>query len=282
MSAPPAEKPGILYLVATPLGNLEDLSFRAVRLLREVDLIAAEDTRTTRKLLAHYDIHPPLHSLHGDSREREVAALVRLLEEGQSVAYVSEAGTPAVSDPGAELVQAAQEAEICVVPIPGPCAPATAFSVAGLSAAGFIFAGYPPRQHQARYEFLERWTNQELPLILFESPRRVLALLKHLADIVPERQVIIARELTKQFEQIVACPAAKAPSALSEDQLRGEFTLVIAGADKPPALTTTSEEDLTEAVRLLREGSVPRKTIAQILQLLTPLSRNEAYRKAGE
>ncbi len=272
---------GILYVVATPLGNLEDLSFRALRVLGEVGLIAAEDTRRTVKLLAHYGLQKPLRALHGDSSPGDIAALVGLLRQGQSVAYVSEAGTPGVSDPGAALVQAAREADVAIVPIPGPAAATAAFSISGLSATGFVFGGFVPRKRQEAREFLARWTAQELPLVVFESPQRILETLRELAALVPERQIIIARELTKQFEQTLACPAVEAPQALAPEQVRGEFTLVIAGAPSPPPATSVPEEKLAEAVALLREAEVPRKTIAQILQILTPLSRNEAYRRAG-
>ncbi|HEY3397336.1 MAG TPA: 16S rRNA (cytidine(1402)-2'-O)-methyltransferase [Armatimonadota bacterium] len=274
---------GTLYLVATPLGNLEDFTFRAVRILREVSVIAAEDTRHTRKLLAHYEIHRPLRSLHDHSLPRDIAALVALLEAGESVAYVSDAGSPGVSDPGAELVAAARAAGIeQIVPLPGPSAVATAFSVAGLTAPGFIFAGFPPRTAQDRREFLQRWTAQPLPVILFESPHRVRATLEELAELLPEREVVIARELTKQFEQVLSLPAAEAATALAEDQWRGEFTLVVAGAPRGAAAAGPSEDALNQAIRYLTAAGLPRKTIGLVLQLLTPLSRNEAYRKAGE
>lgn len=284
MTSHDSPEPGTLFLVATPLGNLEDFTFRAVRVLQEVDLIAAEDTRRSRKLLSRYGIHTPLRSLHGHSRAQEVERLVDLLRQGQSVAYVSDAGSPAVSDPGAELVRAAREAGIRAVPIPGPSAPAAAFSIAGLEAPGFVFAGYPPRKPAERRDFLRRWTAQELPLILFEAPGRVSATLRELAALVPERRLVIAREMTKQFEQIVACSAAEAPQALAEEQLRGEFTLVVEGAeDLTQARGRQAPDDarMAEAVALLAAAGVPRRTIAQVLQLLASLTRNEAYRMAG-
>jgi 16S rRNA (cytidine1402-2'-O)-methyltransferase len=274
-------QPGTLYIVATPLGNLEDLTFRAARVLGEVDLVAAEDTRRTRILLAARGLHPPLRALHGDSSPGEVAALVAQLRQGKSVAYVSEAGTPGVSDPGAALVAAAREAGVTVVPIPGPAAAAVAFSVSGFSAPGFVFAGFVPRAQQERHDFLTRWTAQDLPLILFESPQRILATLRDLGEVVPERTVVIGRELTKQFEQIVAVPAAQAAEALAPEQVRGEFTLVVEAAPHAPGAVGPAEADLAEAIARLAEAGVPRKTLAQVLQLLTPLSRNEAYRRAG-
>ena len=276
-----SSSPGTLYLVATPLGNLEDLTFRAARILGEVALIAAEDTRQTRKLLARYGLSTPLRPLHGHSRESAVAALVRVLVEGQSVAYVSDAGSPGVSDPGAELVAAARAAGVPVVPLPGPSAPATAMSVAGLAAAGFIFAGYPPRAAGERRDFLRRWTAQELPLILFEAPHRIRETLAALAELIPERQIIICREMTKQFEQIVACSASEAPTCLSEEQVRGEFTLVIEGEGgvRAPALQAEAG-GVAAAISELVAAGVPRKTIAHVLQELTGMSRNDAYRRA--
>ena len=273
---------GTLYIVATPLGNLEDFTYRAARVLAEVSVIVAEDTRQTRKLLTRYGISTPLRPLHGHSRESAVTALVALLCEGQSLAYVSDAGSPGVSDPGAELVAAARAAGVPVVPLPGPSAPSTAFSVAGMSAAGFIFAGYVPRSAGERREFLRRWTAQELPLVVFEAPHRIRETLAALAEIVPDRTVVLCREMTKQFEQIAAVPAAESPHALTEEQTRGEFTLVIEGegAARAPALQDVAE--VAEAVRLLAEAEVPRKTIARVLQGLTGMSRNEAYRTAME
>jgi 16S rRNA (cytidine1402-2'-O)-methyltransferase len=272
---------GTLYVVATPLGNLEDLTFRAARVLGEVGVIAAEDTRQTRKLLARYGIRAPLRSLHGHSREGAVAALVGLLREGQSVAYVSDAGTPGVSDPGAELVAAARQAGVRVVPLPGPSAPAAAISVAGLEAAGFLFPGYLPRRTADRREFLQRWTAQRLPIILFESPHRIRETLAELAALVPERQVVICREMTKQFEQIVAAPAAEAGRLLSEEQVRGEFTVVVEGEGALPARALQGEAAVAEAVKLMAEARVPRKTAAKVLQLLAGMRRNEAYRRAA-
>ena len=278
-------QPGTLYVVATPLGNLEDLSFRAVRVLGEVDLVLAEDTRRTRGLLAHLDLHKPLESLHGDSHPGRITHVLEALAEGHSVAYLSDAGTPGVSDPGAALVRAAREAGLPVVPVPGPSAPATAFSVSGFTTSGFLFVGYPPRSAGQRREFLLHWASLGLPVILFESPQRIPETLADLAALLPDREVVLARELTKQFEQIVACPAREAPAALTPEQLRGEFTLLIAapegGAASPDAATAPDETHLSEALHLLREAGVPRRTIAQVLQLLTPLSRNQAYDRAG-
>jgi 16S rRNA (cytidine1402-2'-O)-methyltransferase len=272
---------GTLYIVATPLGNLEDLTFRAARLLAEVDLLAAEDTRQTRKLLARYGISTPLRSLHGHSRPGAVAGLVQALRAGQSVAYVSDAGSPGVSDPGAELVAAARAAGAPVVPLPGPSAPAAAMSVAGLAAAGFLFAGYAPRAAGERREFLRQWTAQELPLILFEAPHRILETLAALAELVPERQIVICREMTKQFEQIVACRAAEAPGCLSEEQVRGEFTLVVEGEGAVQARALQADAAAVDAaVQELAAAGVPRKTIARVLQGLTGMTRNEAYRRA--
>ena len=280
---------GTLFVVATPLGNLEDFSVRAARTLSEVSVIAAEDTRQTRKLLARNGISTPLRSLHGHSRAGAVTGLVSLLREGQSVAYVSDAGSPGLSDPGAELVAAAREAGVRVVPIPGPSAPAAAFSVAGMAAAGFVFAGYPPRAVGERREFLQRWTATELPLVLFEAPHRIRETLTALADLVPERQVVICREMTKQFEQIVAAPAKDAAGLLSEEQVRGEFTLVVEGEGavrtanrNSPSRALQGEAEVAEAVTLLAAAGVPRKTVAQVLQLLAGMSRNDAYRASVE
>src|SRR5918995_2055086 len=198
---------GILYVVATPIGNLEDVTLRALRVLREVSLIAAEDTRRTARLLQHYSIPTPTTSLHEHNERTRTPGLVRRLQEGDSLALVTDAGTPVLSDPGALLVAAAHEAGIRVEPVPGPSAVMAALSGSGLHLSdGFLFAGFPPFRSTARKAFLQRVSGEQRPVVLFEAPHRVRALLADMLAVVGDRRITIARELTKIHEELVIGP----------------------------------------------------------------------------
>jgi 16S rRNA (cytidine1402-2'-O)-methyltransferase len=215
-----------LFVVATPIGNLEDLSFRALRTLREVDLIAAEDTRRTAKLLAHYEIRRPLVSLREHNEARETPRLIARLEKGQSIALVSDAGTPGISDPGARLVRAAHERGMKVIPLPGPSAIAAALSASGFPADEFVFMGFPPRGGDARQEWFARLAEEERTVVFFESPHRIRRTVTDLQPSLVNRQILVARELSKIHEQLVISPN-HAPS-INET---GEFTIVIGPAN---------------------------------------------------
>jgi 16S rRNA (cytidine1402-2'-O)-methyltransferase len=222
---------GTLFVVATPIGNLEDLTFRALRTLREVDLIAAEDTRRTSKLLAHYEVRKPLVSLREHNEWTEGPRLVARLREGESIALVSDAGTPAISDPGASVVARAREAGIRVVPIPGCSAITTALSAAGLPASRFVSAGFPPTGGVARTEWMERLTTASDTIVVLESPHRVERTLTDLRQFMSDRIIIACRELTKINEELVDCT--------NDCRVRpqGEFVIVIG-----PARTAVSVE----------------------------------------
>ena len=196
------ESGGVLYVVATPIGNLEDISARALRVLGEVELIAAEDTRTTRKLLTRYGLRVPMLSLFDANVRRRVPQLLAELDAGKSIALVSEAGTPVISDPGAQLVKAAAEAGHIVTPIPGPTAIAALLSVAGLPADKFTFLGFPPRKAGQRRRMIEAISEQEWPTVLYESPHRIIATLEALREVLGDREVVIGREMTKLHEEI--------------------------------------------------------------------------------
>jgi 16S rRNA (cytidine1402-2'-O)-methyltransferase len=220
---------GTLYLVGTPIGNLEDITLRALRVLREVDVIAAEDTRTTRKLLSHYDIHTPLTSYHDYSGPQKTAALVARLETSD-VALVSEAGMPGLSDPGYPLVQAALAAGRTVTTVPGPSALVSALVLSGLPTHACHYLGFAPRKAGGRRRLLERVEAEEDTLLLYESPHRIVAMLRDIVDVLgPDRPVAAARELTKQFEEVVRGTAASALAHFERSVPRGEFTLVIGG-----------------------------------------------------
>lgn len=195
--------PGTLYVVATPIGNLEDVTLRALRTLREVDLIAAEDTRRTSKLLAHYEIRKPLVSLHEHNETREAQRLVEKLASGLTIALVSDAGTPTISDPGFHLVARARQAGIPVIPIPGANAAIAALSAAGLPAEPFFFAGFPPASGLARDRWFERLASETATVVFYEAPHRIGRTMGELLEYLGERQIIIARELTKVNEELV-------------------------------------------------------------------------------
>jgi 16S rRNA (cytidine1402-2'-O)-methyltransferase len=221
---------GILYVVATPLGNLEDITLRALHVLQEVDLIATEDTRRTRILLDHYQIHKPLTSLHDHNEAQKGPILIRRLQEGVSIALVSEAGTPLISDPGYRLVQLAISGEITVIPIPGPSAVVTVLSVAGLPTDRFIFEGFLPKKPGKRRRRLEALSEDTRTLVFYESPRRVYDLLSEIQALWGNRRVVVARELTKKFETILRGRITEVQVQLEKHPPQGEVTLVVEGA----------------------------------------------------
>ncbi len=268
---------GILYVVATPLGNLQDISQRAIEVLKQVDLVAAEDTRRSRQLLSHFGIRAQMESYHDDSGVAKIQRIVAQLVAGKRVALLSDSGTPAVSDPGAELVRHALDRGVKVVPIPGPSAVTTAFSAAGISASGFLFAGYPPRKASEKRQFLEQIAAHSCPVVLYEAPHRVADTLQLLARICPQRQIVLARELTKLYEEIRRGPVAEIAQAISGEEPRGEFTLVLNPASQPALSRQVSEENIQEAVAAMLEAGLSHRDAARIIELLTELSRNEAY-----
>jgi 16S rRNA (cytidine1402-2'-O)-methyltransferase len=219
--------PGTLFVVATPIGNLEDLTFRALRTLREVDLIAAEDTRRTSKLLARYEIRKPLVSLRQHNEHRESDQLVQRMKGGEHIALVSDAGTPGISDPGAPLVRAARDAGLQVLPVPGPSAIAASLSISGIEFTEFAFMGFPPRAGTERDEWMARLKDEPRTTVFFEAPHRIERTLSQIADLLAERPIYVNREITKIHEQLYiyqTCHAAP------KDPVAGEFTVVIGPA----------------------------------------------------
>lgn len=221
---------GVLYLVATPIGNLEDVTLRALRVLREVDLIAAEDTRHVRKLLERYGIRQQVVSYHEHNEQARTPQLLAALRSGRSVALVSDAGTPVLSDPGYRLVRACVEASVPVVPVPGPSAVTAALVASGLPADRFLFLGFPPRRRTARRRFLEEVKDQRATLVLFESPRRLADCLQDLVEVLGDRRVAVCRELTKVHEEVRRGRASELVRWARGEQVRGEVTLVVEGA----------------------------------------------------
>jgi 16S rRNA (cytidine1402-2'-O)-methyltransferase len=220
-----------LYVVATPIGNLEDITTRALRILKEVDVVACEDTRRTRQLLTHFDIHTPTVSYYEHNKLTRGPQLVRQLAEGKSVALVSDAGTPGISDPGVLLVREARAAGVTVVPVPGPSAVAAALSAAGLPADRFVFDGFLPVKPGRRTNRLKALRDLEMTIVVYESPHRILASLEAILEVFGDRPIVVGREITKQFEEILTAPAAAHLERLRAGTVRGEFTIVIPGSD---------------------------------------------------
>ena len=223
---------GILYVVATPIGNLEDLTMRALRVLKEVGLIACEDTRRTRTLLTHFGIHAPVTSYFEHNKLTKGPTILRRLQEGTSVALVTDAGTPGISDPGFLLVREARAAGIAVVPVPGPSAVVTALSAAGIPADRFVFDGFLPVKPGKRVHRLEALRDLEMTIVCYESPHRILASLEAIGQVFGPIEIVVARELTKQFEEIVRGAPAALHERFAAGTVRGEFTLIIPHAKR--------------------------------------------------
>lgn len=273
-----ANPPGTLYVVATPIGNLSDLSMRARETLAAVDLVLAEDTRVTRTLLAHMGIHPPTRALHDHNEGQIAAGIVEQLGQGQSMAIVADAGTPGVSDPGARLVAMALNAGIRVIPIPGPNA-----AIAGLSASGFTgpfyFVGFAPEKETARRKALIELKGQACTLIFYEAPHRLAAMIDDMIAVLGgDRRIVIARELTKMFEEIRAMRLAEVPAWLATDpnHSRGEFVLLVEGAapDDPRA----GNNDDRILLPLLE--ALPLSQAVALAVRMTGRSRNSLYERA--
>lgn len=266
---------GTLYLVATPIGNLEDISARALRLLRQVELIAAEDTRQTRKLLEHYNISTPSTSYHEHNKLTKLDAILNALRAG-SVALVSDAGTPGLNDPGVELVRAALQDGHVVVPVPGPAAPIAALIASGLPTDTFLYLGFLPRKTAERRRLLESVAALPYTLLFLETPHRLLAALEDLQAVLGDRQVAVARELTKIHEEIYRASLSAARHYFSQTPPRGEFTLVVSGSI---ALAGRWESERVRAAveQGLSEGASPSE-LAQRLAEPSGWPRRELYK----
>jgi 16S rRNA (cytidine1402-2'-O)-methyltransferase len=274
--------PGTLYVVATPLGNLGDLTARAGELLRAVPVVAAEDTRRTRGLLSHLGASPTVLSYHAHSEERRREALLEILREGRDIALVSDAGTPGVSDPGADLVAAARAEGIAVIPIPGPSAVATALSASGFPADRYLFLGFVPRKGSARTRLLARAAAEEWSVVLFEAPSRLVALLRDLALAAGTgRQAVVGRELTKLHEEFRADTLGALVNYYSEVPPRGELTIVLQGTGGPAVPADRTEEAVDHATMLLAQGLTRREVVRRLTETLG-LPRNDAYRLVME
>lgn len=269
---------GTLYIVGTPIGNLDDMTFRAVKILQSVDAIAAEDTRHTGKLLQHFQIKTPQISYHEHNRSQRLPELLEQLNEG-TIALVTDAGIPGISDPGYELVKACIDAGIQVVPIPGASASLTALSAAGLPTDRFVFEGFLPASGALRQQRLESLPSEARTLIFYESPHRLRVSLRDLAAALGnDRQIVVARELTKLYEEFWRGTIEQAIAHYTQTEPRGEFTLVVAGAQLE--MPTLSEEALKVELQQIMAQGVSRSQASRQLAQLTKVSRRQLYQLA--
>ncbi|MBI5632770.1 MAG: 16S rRNA (cytidine(1402)-2'-O)-methyltransferase [Nitrospirae bacterium] len=255
---------GTLYIVSTPIGNLEDITLRALRILKEVDLIAAEDTRHSLKLLTHFNIRKPLVSYWGEKEKVKAEETLQRLKDGQSVALISDAGTPGISDPGTVLIGKAIEGGIRVVPVPGPSAVITALSLSGFPTEEFTFCGFLPAKETQRRKLLERISLEQRTLVFYEAPHRILETVADMAEIMGERAVVVIRELTKLHEEVFRGTVSVVLDSLEHSTIAGEYVVILEGRPEKGALHF--DDALKEVRELMRKG----------------LGRKEAAKKIGE
>ncbi len=277
MSAEKAKNKGTLFVVATPIGNLQDLTFRALEILKEADLILCEDTRTTRKLLSHYEITgKKLWSLYKDNERKRLPQVLESLSAGARVALVSEAGTPGLSDPGALVVREARKAGFPVVPVPGPSALTAFLSVSGWDLGeGFLFLGFPPSRKAERRRLLEEAKDLRYPLVFFVPPHRLLPFLREALEILGNRPLVLGRELTKVFEEVLCLTLKEALARFENHEPRGEFVLLVAGRSSS-APQISPEEALAEVKSLRAKGLALKEAVREVA-VRYGLSRKELY-----
>lgn len=273
---------GCLYLVATPIGNLEDISMRALRILREVDLIACEDTRQTRKLLSHFGIETPMQSYHEHNEASRAEALAAKLEEGERIALVTDAGTPVVSDPGYRLVKICLERGISVVPIPGPSAVVAALVASGLFSGEFTFIGFLPARAGERRKALQRLKPENRPVVFFEAPHRLLTSLQDILEVLGNREAVVAREITKLHEEFVHGHIDEILRTFDKAAPRGEITIVLGPpeTDLQTAGVASSTPPMAQRVAdIMRESGVDQKAALKQAARERGLTRREAYQQ---
>ena len=271
---------GTLYLVATPIGNLEDMSPRAIRVLREASLIAAEDTRHTGTLLKHFGIKTPLTSYFEHNKLSKLDFILDKLSQGD-VALVSDAGMPAINDPGYELVKAALASDFDVLPVPGPSAPISALAVSGLPTDSFLYLGYLPHKASERRKSVERITNSLYTLIFLESPYRIVESLEDILSILGDRKICVAREMTKMFEEYWRGTVSGAVKYFKSQPARGEFTLVVEGKTKDEREVWT-EEQILKAIKIELKSDKSAKDISTELSLQSGWSKKDVYRLVNQ
>jgi len=268
---------GTLYLVPTPIGNLSDITFRAIDVLRAVSLIAAEDTRNTARLLSAFEIRTPMISCHEHNEEKCAQAIVRRIGLGEPVALVTDAGTPAISDPGFRIVNAAIEHGIPVVPLPGASAAVCALSASGLPSDAFCFLGFAPKKRHRRKDMLQKLATRPETLIFYESPRRITPFLKEVFEIMGDRKVVVAREMTKLHEEFIRGRVSKVIRELERrETVKGEITLLVAGSGKKRA--EMSEEVVNAISEVLEKGDMSHSDIAKFISEKYDMPKNRIYR----
>jgi 16S rRNA (cytidine1402-2'-O)-methyltransferase len=269
--------PGILYIVATPIGNLEDITLRALRVLKEVDVVAAEDTRHTQILLSHYDIHTPLTSYHEHNEKTKSQELVKRLAQGQNIALVSDAGTPAISDPGFRLGVQAIRAGVRIIPIPGASALTAVLSASGLPTDRFVFEAFLPAKKRQRRERLQTLRDETRTLIFYEAPHRLKDTLDDIHELLGNREAVLAREVSKVHEEFLRGPVSELVRALGSGEIRGEVTLIISGSSGAPRV---NEDRLQAEIRELKGRGLRVKEIAEVLGEKFGYPKKEIYRLA--
>lgn len=275
------QETGMLYLVPTPIGNLDDMTFRAVKVLTEADLIAAEDTRHTQQLLNHFDIHTPEISFHEHNTEQRIPELIKKLEDGLTIAQCSDAGMPSISDPGKELVAAAVKAGIPVVPLPGANAGLTALIASGLVPQPFYFYGFLERKHQQQVQELEQLRNHPETMIFYEAPHRLKKTLKVMAEVFgDDRQVVLARELTKRYEEFGRGSLAEMNQYYGDHQPRGEYVVLVAGNPHPDEQETAEKSGtpIQQIDRAINDGLSTNAAI-KLVAKKNKLNRQELYKQ---
>jgi 16S rRNA (cytidine1402-2'-O)-methyltransferase len=271
-----ADNYGLLYIVATPIGNLEDITLRALRILKTVDLIAAEDTRHTRKLLNAYEITTSLISLHEHNEKEKSSLIISKIKSGMTIAYVSDAGTPCISDPGFYLINLAHQEKLRVVPIPGPSAVVTALSASGFPADNFLFCGFMPEKKSKRRQFLETIKEEERTIVFYESPMRIKATLQDMYDVIGDREIVIARELTKLFEEIRQGRISEFLNINLAFTAKGEFTVIL--KEKKKELSAFSDREIADMLaEIWKNNKVSLHDAVVAVAARTGLSRKRIY-----
>jgi 16S rRNA (cytidine1402-2'-O)-methyltransferase len=268
---------GTLYIVATPIGNLEDMTYRAVRILQEVDLIAAEDTRHTRKLLNHFQITTPLISYYREKEAQRSETLVARILGGEDIALVSDAGTPGISDPGSILVNKARGASLTIIPIPGPSALSAAVCCAGLEPGSFLFIGFAPSKSAQRRKLLQSLANTLYPLVFYESPHRIHRFIREAEEILGDRKVLWAREITKKFEDIQETSLEVLTESIDDEKIRGELVIVI----HPGSQLLPEGESIEEILHWYHQNSeLSMKDVCKKVSSDMGVSRSDVYQRA--
>lgn len=273
--------PSGLYVVATPIGNLEDMSYRAVRILSEVNLIAAEDTRHSKPLLVHYGIDTPMQALHEHNEEQQTERILARIVKGEAIALISDAGTPLISDPGYRLVRAAREADVAVFAVPGPSAVTSALSVAGLPSDRFAFEGFLPAKTAQRTKRLKALHKEARTLVFFESSHRIESTLADMVAVFgPQRLAAVCRELTKKFETVLRAPLVglKEQIAADTNQTRGEFVVIVEGHESDQSESLANAETMSKALLEF----LPASQAARVAAKLNDVPRRDVYKLLGE